>query len=128
MFYTGIDPFTGKKIYVADYEEKQLQRALLQWGRPENRDKVRTALKRLGREDLIGFSASCLVKPERADGYRKDKKTDGHGGTAKNKSTVQNAPKKKLTGSKKPAGWAKSKPKNGGKGTGKNVGKRGGKK
>ncbi len=128
MFYTGIDPFTGKKIYVADYEEKQLQRALLQWGRPENRDKVRTALKRLGREDLIGFSASCLVKPERADGYRKDKKTDGHGSTAKNKNTVQNVPKKKLTGSKKPAGWAKSKPKNGGKGTGKNAGKRGGKK
>ncbi|MBQ2294166.1 MAG: DUF3362 domain-containing protein, partial [Spirochaetales bacterium] len=31
MFYTGIDPFTKEKVYVAtDYKEKQKQRALLQ--------------------------------------------------------------------------------------------------
>ncbi len=46
MFYTGLDPFTGKEIYTpTDYREKQLQRALLQWRRPENRRLIREAEK-----------------------------------------------------------------------------------
>jgi len=54
MFYTGIDPFTGKSVYVPrSYEEKQLQRALLQAYRPENAPMVKKALYKLGREDLI---------------------------------------------------------------------------
>ena len=54
MFYTGIDPFTGKSVYVPrSYEEKQLQRALLQAYRPENALMVKKALYKLGREDLI---------------------------------------------------------------------------
>ena len=66
MFYTGIDPFTGKKIYTAtDYHEKQMQRALLQYNRPVNAPLVRDALRQLGRTDLIGYGAECLVKPER---------------------------------------------------------------
>ena len=65
MFYTGIDPLTIKKVYVAtDYHEKQLQRALLQYNRPQNAPLVREALITLGREDLIGFSPECLVRPE----------------------------------------------------------------
>ena len=53
MFYTGINPFTGKKVYVPEtYEEKKMQRALLQSGKPENRDLVARALKKAGREDL----------------------------------------------------------------------------
>ena len=66
MYYTGIDPLTGKKVYTAtDYHEKQLQRALLQWGNPKNADMVREALRKCGREDLIGFGGDCLVKPEK---------------------------------------------------------------
>ena len=66
MFYTGIDPLTMKPVYVAtDYHEKQLQRALLQYNRPQNAPLVREALIKLGREDLIGFGAECLVRPER---------------------------------------------------------------
>ena len=66
MFYTGIDPLTMKPVYVAtDYHEKQLQRALLQFNRPENADLVREALRRAGREDLIGYGPDCLVRPER---------------------------------------------------------------
>ncbi|MBP3315623.1 MAG: YgiQ family radical SAM protein [Clostridia bacterium] len=66
MFYTGIDPLTMKKVYVAtDYHEKQLQRALLQYNRPQNAPLVREALIKLGREDLIGFGPECLVRPER---------------------------------------------------------------
>ncbi|MBQ1847414.1 MAG: DUF3362 domain-containing protein, partial [Clostridia bacterium] len=59
-----IDPFTGKKVYVADTpEEKQMQRALLQFNRRENHKKVIEALKKCDRTDLIGFGADCLVPP-----------------------------------------------------------------
>ena len=65
MYYTGIDPLTMKKIHVTrDYREKQLQRALLQYNRPENADMVREALCMCHREDLIGYSDQCLVRPK----------------------------------------------------------------
>ena len=65
MYYTGIHPMTKKTVYVTtDYREKQLQRALLQFTRPENANLVREALKLAGREDLIGFDKDCLVKPD----------------------------------------------------------------
>lgn len=66
MFYTGIDPMTGKEIYTStDYREKQMQRALLQYRRPQNYKLVREALRKCGREDLIGYGGDCLVPPER---------------------------------------------------------------
>ena len=65
MFYTGIDPFTGKKVFCeTDYHQKQLQRALLQWSKPANAPLVREALIQCGREDLIGYEKECLVRPE----------------------------------------------------------------
>ena len=71
MYYTGINPLNGKKVYVCtDYHEKQLQRALLQFNRPQNRELVIEALKKLGREDLIGFGPECLVRPAGGQGYR----------------------------------------------------------
>ena len=64
MYYTGIDPLTMKNVYVAtDYHEKQLQRALLQFNRPQNAELVREALTRAGRTDLIGYGKECLVRP-----------------------------------------------------------------
>ena len=73
MYYTGIDPFTGKEIYTpTDYHEKRLQRALLQYRRPENRALVIEALKKCGREDLIGYGKDCLVPPVRHYGDKKD--------------------------------------------------------
>ena len=63
MYYTGIHPMTGKKVYVTtDYHEKKLQRALLQFSKPENANLVREALRAAGREDLIGNSPECLVR------------------------------------------------------------------
>jgi hypothetical protein len=76
MYYTGINPLTGKRVYVAtDYHEKQLQRALLQFNRPQNADAVREALTRAGREDLIGNAPHCLVRPvqTRGEGARHGK-------------------------------------------------------
>ena len=62
MYYTGINPLNMKRVYVAtDYHEKQLQRALLQFNRPQNAPRVREALKKAGREDLIGFGKHCLI-------------------------------------------------------------------
>ena len=67
MYYTGINPLNMKPVYVAtDYHEKQLQRALLQYNRPQNADLVREALTRAGREDLIGYGKECLVRPASA--------------------------------------------------------------
>ncbi|MBR5139412.1 MAG: DUF3362 domain-containing protein, partial [Clostridia bacterium] len=76
MYYTGINPMNGKKVYVTtDYHEKQLQRALLQYSKPENANLVREALKLAGREDLIGNSPECLVRPSFSGGrYIPEKK------------------------------------------------------
>ncbi len=64
MYYTGINPLNMKEVYVAtDYHEKQLQRALLQFNRPQNADLVREALHKAGRDDLIGYGKECLVRP-----------------------------------------------------------------
>lgn len=66
MYYTEIDPLTMKPVYVPkSYEEKELQRALLQYYRKENADKVRKALHIAKREDLIGNGPDCLVAPAR---------------------------------------------------------------
>jgi hypothetical protein len=45
--------------------EKELQRALLQWKRPEKRRLVMEALHKAGREDLIGYGPDCLLRPIR---------------------------------------------------------------
>ena len=67
MFYTGLDPFTGKKVYIPEnYEEKQMQRALLQFNRPENHTLIRKALISAGREELIGYGADCIVPPSKS--------------------------------------------------------------
>ena len=62
MFYTGLDPYTLEKVYVPKSEsEKEMQRALLQYFIPANRQKVIKALIAAGRKDLIGSGKNCLV-------------------------------------------------------------------
>lgn len=64
MFYTGIDPYTMKEVYVPKTEEeKSMQRALLQYFIPENKQKVIKALIKAGRKDLIGYDSKYLVQP-----------------------------------------------------------------
>lgn len=64
MYYTGLDPFTMKEVFVPKtFHEKALQRALLQYRDPKNRKLVEEALKTAGREDLIGFDKKCLLRP-----------------------------------------------------------------
>ena len=64
MFYTGLDPYTLKEVYVPrTSEEKAMQRALLQYFIPKNKDLVMQALRKAGRTDLIGTGEQCLVRP-----------------------------------------------------------------
>lgn len=74
MYYTGIDPRTGEKVYIpADPHEKAMQRALMQYRSPCNYELVREALYRTGREDLIGYGRKCLIPPHREKGRKKRK-------------------------------------------------------
>jgi uncharacterized radical SAM protein YgiQ len=62
MYHTGIDPDTMQPVYVPKTaEEKRLQRALLQYRKPENYHLVKTALTAAGRTDLIGQGKNCLI-------------------------------------------------------------------
>lgn len=66
MYYTGLDPRTMEEIYVAKTKhDKAMQRALIQYRNPKNYQLVYDALMKAGRQDLIGFSDSCLIKPKR---------------------------------------------------------------
>ena len=62
MFYTGLDPYTMKEVYVPrSSKEKAMQRALMQYFIPKNKPLVLEALKLAGRTDLIGRGENCLV-------------------------------------------------------------------
>ncbi len=101
MYYTGIDPRNMKPVYVPfSPHEKAMQRALLQWKTPENHKLVMEALKKSGREDLIGFSPKCLIRP-----YVKKKKDDEHSGkkieSKQTNATRKNGIKKKTSSKQK---------------------------
>lgn len=92
MFCTGIDPFSGEKVYVPKTpHDKAMQRALLQYKNPENHKLVVEALRAAGRTDLIGFSPNCLIRPN------KEKEENEHGknferkrGISANKKRAEN--------------------------------------
>ena len=74
MHYTGIHPLTGEKVYVPkNPHEKAIQRALMQYKNPENRELVLEGLKMTGRMDLVGFGPKCLIRPREL--HKKAKKT-----------------------------------------------------
>lgn len=90
MFYTGLDPYTMKPIYVPKTPaEKAEQRALLQYFRPENRAIVLRALREAGRSDLIGYGEKCLVRPDTA-GTRGYKQRDTKQGSVKRGKPASN--------------------------------------
>ena len=101
MYYTGIDPVSGKKVYVCrNPHEKAMQRALIQYRNPKNYDLVREALVKAGREDLVGFDQKCLIRPrrgEKAGSAREGKKANGQTANRKKgkKKTIRNIHKKK---------------------------------
>ena len=112
MYYTGIDPATGRQVYIPDNpHEKAMQRALIRYKNPENRDLVREALVKAGRSDLIGFDRRCLIRPDRNEGKKGRKPGENRGGgqrrpkseqslsqygVKKKKKTIRNVHKKKI--------------------------------
>lgn len=84
MYYTGIHPITKEKVYVPkNPHEKAIQRALMQYKNPVNRELVLEGLKMAGRMDLVGFGPKCLIRPENSN----RKKEQFH---EKNKKTKKN--------------------------------------
>lgn len=68
MYYTGLDPRTMEPVYVAkNPHHKAMQRALIQYRRPENYDLVEEALIMAGRQDLIGYGRECLIRPRKGN-------------------------------------------------------------
>ncbi len=62
MYYTGVDPFTKEQVYVAKgLRDRKMQRALMQFFKPENWFTVREALIQAGRQNLIGSGCDCLI-------------------------------------------------------------------
>lgn len=89
MYYTGLDPRTMERVYVArSQEEKGMQRALMQYYLPKNFAVIRKALKQAGREDLIGSGRLCIVpaasRPENGSGGTNGHK--GHKGHSKHRA------------------------------------------
>ena len=93
MYYTGIDPFTMNKVYVAkDPHEKAMQRALIQYRDPSNYELVKEALIKEHREDLIGFGKECLIPPRKMGNLRRF--------TNKQDKNIQNKNYKQKSGKK----------------------------
>ena len=117
MYYTGVDPRDMKPVYVPkNPHEKAMQRALIQYKRPENYDLVKEALLKCGRQDLIGFGKECLIRPpggHRPSGeYRGENRNKKSGKPTVSKSgkpTTARKEEKPAKPAKRKAGWAKPK-------------------
>lgn len=67
MFYSGIDPFTGDKIYTAKTDrEKEMQRLFFFWYKPEAKQEIIKTLQRIHRKDLIS-----KLYPQSSLGYKR---------------------------------------------------------
>ncbi len=62
MYHTGLDPMSMAPVHVAKgLRDRKMQRALMQFFKPENYFTVRKALIEAGRADLIGEGCDCLI-------------------------------------------------------------------
>lgn len=127
MYYTGLDPRTMQPVFVPKTpHEKAMQRALMQWKRPEKRALVLEALRTAHREDLIGYGKGSLIRPNspprdksagpaKQGGAKQGKDTakPGKVGAKPGKAIAKPAEKTQeplSRAAKQKAGWAVSKP------------------
>ena len=99
MYYTGYNPFTMESMHIPKDREKLMQRALIQYNRPENYKLVHEALIKAGRRDLIGSHKGALI-PEKPRGAKMAKgkapeKKPGTRGKNKRKNGGKNGNGKK---------------------------------
>lgn len=84
MYYTGIHPETGEEVYVPkSKKEMAMQRALLQFYKPQNHALVKEALRLTGNEELIGFLLS--PRPQQPASTSAEKGMSGKDKPARNK-------------------------------------------
>lgn len=100
MYYTGLDPRTMEPVYIPkNPHEKAMQRALIQYKNPANRELVKEALITAGRTDLIGTDRKCLIRTgngsdtKRREAERGSKMKDRR--NTQKKKTIRNIHKKK---------------------------------
>lgn len=75
MYYTELDPRTMEPVYVPKTpHEKAMQRALIQYRKPQNYELVHEALVRANRTDLIGFEKHCLIRPRQGQQTKRPQK------------------------------------------------------
>ena len=115
MYYTGLDPFTGKEVYTAtNYREKQLQRALLQWRKPENRRMIYEAMHYCSEEGQRYLKELLAGRPPKKQESRpdpqkkKENPADRQENPSKNPPARPNKPNPRPAAQKKCA--AKKKP------------------
>ena len=109
MFYTGIDPSTKQEVFVAKgLKNRKMQRALMQFFKPENWFTVREALIEAGRQDLIGSGCDCLIPAnppkEAIEARRKRANDDDHYHTVANPAKGEK-PGERGAGQPKPKGY-----------------------
>src|SRR5438874_3179234 len=109
MYYTGIDPFTKEEVYVARHlRDRKLQRALMQFFKPENWFTVREALIQAGRQDLIRSGCDCLIPAqppkEAIDARRRRANDPDHYHTVANPAKGER-PGERGAGPPRPAGY-----------------------
>ena len=108
MYYTGVDPRNMQQVYVAhNPHEKAMQRALIQYRNPANYELVEEALKKAGREDLIGFGPKCLIRPRKNTPKKEEIRTsqgkkDAPNSKFKEKNTAASKQSAKIPKSLKP--------------------------
>ena len=96
MYHTELDPRTMEPVYVPkSAHEKAMQRALIQYRKPQNYNLVYEALIKAGRDDLIGFDKKCLIRPRQTANANKPNKA-----AVNNKKTFDNKGAKKKTNTK----------------------------
>ncbi|MGL4109157.1 YgiQ family radical SAM protein [Clostridium sp. LP20] len=93
IYHIGFNPLTGEKVYTPKtQEEKNMQRALIQFAVPKNYEIVKKALIKAGREDLIGNGKDCLIpsNPPKL-GDNKKKYQGNNKGKFKGNSNIKNS-------------------------------------
>jgi hypothetical protein len=78
MYYTGLDPLTGRGVHVArGLQDRKMQRALMRYLKPDNDFMVREALLKAGQGDLIGNGCDCLIPGSPAQGRHRGPQAAG---------------------------------------------------
>jgi len=92
MYYSGKNPLKPVKEDSEDMvipkggRQRRLHKALLRYHDPENGDIIRQALIKMGRSDLIGTQARCLVPPGRRITSSPRGRSQPRGGTSPKRS------------------------------------------